>query len=152
MLLAVFALGIALMLSIANVYFRDTAQFVGIFMQIWFYATPIVYPVSLITKQQDAWVAEGNDFPLVTLYKLNPLEHFTTVFRNLFYDNRWPSLRGLRRLRGRRRDQPRARACGSSPSSRARSRRNCDGRRSRYRNCPSGSGSTGSATSRSRPR
>lgn len=91
-LLAVFALGIALMLSIANVYFRDTAQFVGIGMQIWFYATPIVYPITLISDQQDKWAAEGRDFPLVLLYKLNPLEHFTTVFRNLFYDNRWPSL------------------------------------------------------------
>jgi ABC-type polysaccharide/polyol phosphate export permease len=90
-ILALFGLGIALALSIANVYFRDTAQFVGIFMQIWFYATPIVYPPHLISDKQAELLARGNHFPLVTLYELNPLERFAAVFRNLFYDNRWPA-------------------------------------------------------------
>jgi ABC-type polysaccharide/polyol phosphate export permease len=89
-LLALFGLGIALALSIANVYFRDTAQFVGIMMQIWFYATPIVYPDHLISDQQTRFEAVGNNFPLVTLYELNPLERFVECFRSLFYDNRWP--------------------------------------------------------------
>ena len=89
-LLAVFGLGIALALSVANVYFRDTAQFVGIFMQIWFYATPIVYPLHLIRDKQELWASNGRDFPLVTLYELNPMERFSSVFRSLLYDNRWP--------------------------------------------------------------
>ncbi len=58
-LLAAFGLGIGLMLSIANVYFRDTAQFVGIGMQVWFYATPIVYPVNLIAEKAAQWEAAG---------------------------------------------------------------------------------------------
>jgi len=89
-LLAAFGLGIALMLSIANVYFRDTAQFVGIGMQVWFYATPIVYPISLITAKEDLWRSNGRDFPLTTVYELNPMARFVTVFRNMFYDNRLP--------------------------------------------------------------
>ncbi len=88
--LALFGLGIGLMLSIANVYFRDTAQFVGIGMQVWFYATPIVYPVTLIAAQQLKWEAEGRNIPLVWLYSLNPMERFVTIFRNLLYDNRLP--------------------------------------------------------------
>jgi len=88
--LDLFGLGIGLMLSIANVYFRDTAQFVGIGMQVWFYATPIVYPVTLIAAQQLTWEAEGRNIPLTWLYSLNPMERFVTIFRNLLYDNRLP--------------------------------------------------------------
>jgi ABC-type polysaccharide/polyol phosphate export permease len=89
-LLAAFGLGIGLMLSIANVYFRDTAQFVGIGLQMWFYATPIVYPLTLITDREALWRSNGRDFPLTAIYELNPMERFCTVFRNLFYDNRLP--------------------------------------------------------------
>src|SRR6195952_4898445 len=89
-LLAAFGLGIGLMLSIANVYFRDTAQFIGILMQVWFYATPIVYPVTLIAATQVEWEAKGNNFPLVWFYQLNPMERFVQIFRDLLYDNRLP--------------------------------------------------------------
>lgn len=90
-LLALFGLGLGLMLSIANVYFRDTAQFVGIGMQVWFYATPIVYPVKLIADKEALWRSNGRDFPLTWLYQLNPMERFATVFRSLLYDNRMPA-------------------------------------------------------------
>lgn len=83
LVLAVFGLGISLMLSVANVYFRDTQHFVAILMQVWLYATPIMYPVSIIE-------AEKPD--LVWLYRANPMERFTEVFRNTIYDARWPSL------------------------------------------------------------
>jgi lipopolysaccharide transport system permease protein len=89
--LAVFTLGLSLLLSIANVYFRDTQHFVAIFLQMWFYLTPILYPVSYVEKQQARLTAEGHDVPLVTLFRLNPMEHFVTAFRSLLYDNRLPS-------------------------------------------------------------
>lgn len=89
-LLTVLALGIALMLSIANVYFRDTQHFVNIGMQLWFYATPIVYPYSLIQDQAARMRANGNGFPLETLYRLNPMERFISVFRSMLYDNTFP--------------------------------------------------------------
>src|SRR4051812_24189287 len=85
--LTVFALGIALLLSVANVYFRDTQHFVTIGMQLWFYATPIVYPYSLIQDQAARMRANGYDFPLETVYRLNPLERFVSVFRAMLYDN-----------------------------------------------------------------
>jgi ABC-type polysaccharide/polyol phosphate export permease len=88
--LTVFALGIALLLSVANVYFRDTQHFIGIAMQLWFYATPIVYPYSLIQDQGAALRAAGNGFPLEFLYRLNPMERFVSVFRSLLYDNAFP--------------------------------------------------------------
>jgi ABC-type polysaccharide/polyol phosphate export permease len=89
-LLTVFALGIALLLSVAVVYFRDTEHFVSIGLQLWFYATPIVYPYSLIQDQAAAMRANGNDFPLETIYRLNPMERFVSVFRAMLYDNTFP--------------------------------------------------------------
>lgn len=83
LLLALFALGVSLLLSIANVYFRDTQHFVTILMQIWFYLTPIVYPITIL----------ANSHPSVMVYyRLNPLERFTEVFRNTIYDGRLPTL------------------------------------------------------------
>jgi ABC-type polysaccharide/polyol phosphate export permease len=89
-LLTLFALGLALLLSVANVYFRDTQHFVGIAMQLWFYATPIVYPYSLIQDQAARMRAAGNDFPLEFLYRLNPMERFVSVFRSMLYGNTFP--------------------------------------------------------------
>jgi len=89
-LLTVFALGIALVLSVAVVYFRDTEHFVNIGLQLWFYATPIVYPYSLIQDQAAQMRAHGNDFPLETIYRLNPMERFVSVFRSMLYDNTFP--------------------------------------------------------------
>lgn len=82
--LALFGLGIALLLSVANVYFRDTQHFVAILLQLWFYATPIIYPGALV---QGKTASHGWIF---FLYRLNPMERFAEVFRNLLYDNRLP--------------------------------------------------------------
>jgi ABC-type polysaccharide/polyol phosphate export permease len=94
-LLALFALGLGLGLSVLNVYFRDTQHFVAIFLQIWFYLTPILYPLTYVQQAQDRLAADGHDVPLVTLFKLNPAEHYVSVFRNLLYDNRMPSVTDL---------------------------------------------------------
>ena len=83
-LLTAFSLGVALALSVANVYFRDTQHFMVLFMQLWFYATPIVYPFSYVSNNASDAVER--------IYRLNPMERFVTVFRNLLYDNRLPSL------------------------------------------------------------
>lgn len=90
--LTLFALGLGLALSVANVYFRDTQHFVGIFMQLWFYATPIVYPITYVHDEAVKLHKNGSHIPIEFLYRLNPMERFTTVFRNLMYDNRFPSL------------------------------------------------------------
>jgi lipopolysaccharide transport system permease protein len=91
--LAVFATGVALMLSVANVHFRDTQYFVGIAMQIWMYLTPIVYPINLVASQSnEIGGLFGSQITLLDVYQLNPMERFVSVFRQLLYDNRWPDL------------------------------------------------------------
>src|SRR5436190_2054425 len=39
-------LGLGLILSSLNVFFRDTAQILGMVFTGWFYLTPIVYPLA----------------------------------------------------------------------------------------------------------
>lgn len=79
----VFVLGVALGVAVLNVYFRDTQHLVGIVLQIWFYATPIIYPGKLVREHLDGvWLA---------LYEANPMLQFVTAYRNLLYDLRWPS-------------------------------------------------------------
>lgn len=93
LLLAAFAAGIALMLSVANVYFRDTRYFLTIVLQMWMYLTPIIYPVSIV-QEQSAKLGGllGTPITVADLYLLNPMEHYVTVFRQILYDNRWPDL------------------------------------------------------------
>jgi ABC-2 type transport system permease protein len=83
---AMFVLGIALALSVWSVYFRDLEYLVGIALQFWFYATPIVYPISLVEDEV------GTDSLVFTLYRLNPMTRFVEVFRDLLYSLRAPSL------------------------------------------------------------
>lgn len=85
-LLAMFGTGVALMLAILNVHFRDTQHFVNVLLPMWMFLTPILYPVTLI---EDA-AAEGGAW-VETLFSLNPMLHFVNVFRALLYDNVWPS-------------------------------------------------------------
>ncbi|RPF25912.1 ABC transporter permease [Georgenia muralis] len=89
-LLSLFATGVSMMLAIANVYFRDTQHFVGILFQVWFYLTPIVYPVSLVAEQSAKVGPIVGGLEVLDLYLLNPIGEFAEVFRNLLYDNRWP--------------------------------------------------------------
>lgn len=83
LLLLLFATGLALAASVCHVYFRDTAQIVGIGMQVWFYATPIVYPARLVPES------------LAPVLALNPMKYFVGCFRALLYDGRAPNWHDL---------------------------------------------------------
>jgi ABC-2 type transport system permease protein len=87
LLLAMFAVGLAMLLAVLNVHFRDTKHFVSIILQMWMYLTPIIYPIQLVvdaSARHGAW--------LLDLYRLNPMLRFVEVFRNLLYDNRLPDV------------------------------------------------------------
>lgn len=86
----VFVLGIALALAVLNVYFRDVQHLLGIFVQLWFYATPIIYPVSLVADAD-----EGSSLPLLRIYRLNPMTRFVEAYRDVLYDLRLPPAEDL---------------------------------------------------------
>jgi len=90
---ALFSVGVAMLLSIVNVYFRDLSYLLTIVLQFWFYLTPILYPVDMVATQSDRLGGlGGTSVTLLGLYQLNPVEGFIEIFRNLLYDNAMPEL------------------------------------------------------------
>jgi lipopolysaccharide transport system permease protein len=63
------ALGVGLWLAALNVKFRDVRYAVPFLMQLWMFATPIVYPSSLVPRK---WTP---------IYKLNPMAGVVDGFR-----------------------------------------------------------------------
>jgi ABC-type polysaccharide/polyol phosphate export permease len=89
-LLAVFATGIAMALSVLAVYFRDVSYLWAILIQVWFFATPIVYPPSLLEERAPTWVQN--------VLNLNPMNGFVETYRRLLYDASapgWKTMVGL---------------------------------------------------------
>ena len=82
----VFVIGIGLALSVLNVYFRDVAHLVGILLQVWFYATPIVYPIGFVQE------ATKNLGWAMTLYRLNPMVRFVEAYQDCLYHLRLPTV------------------------------------------------------------
>ena len=64
-LLAVFATGLAMLLSSLYVYFRDVAPIWEVISQILFYCSPVIVPLTLVQEKLSP--------TLVKLYMLNPL-------------------------------------------------------------------------------
>lgn len=75
-----FVFGLGLLLSVLNVYFRDIQHFVAILLQIWFYATPIVYPLRVVPER------------VRFAYGLNPMTRFVEAYRDCLYHLRLPPL------------------------------------------------------------
>lgn len=63
------ATGIGLVLGILNVFVRDIGQVVPIVMQVWFWLTPIIYPVSVIPEKFKGSMAYNPMFPIVSAYQ-----------------------------------------------------------------------------------
>ena len=83
LVLAVFASGFALFLSTVSVFFRDVTYLWTIFLQVWFFLTPVVYSPKMVEDRVTGWV----QFVL----ELNPMNAFVSSFRNLLYDAAAPS-------------------------------------------------------------
>lgn len=88
----VFVVGLGLLASVLNVYFRDVQHFIGILLQIWFYLTPIIYPVTLVPKNAELL---GYTLPVRFLYGLNPMVKFVEAYRDCLYDLRMPPMSHL---------------------------------------------------------
>ncbi len=83
LLISVFAFGLGMLLGVFNVFVRDIGQAVGVVLQLWFWLTPIVYPVSIVPEHL-RWVLSLNPMvPLVEIY------HQAMVF------GQWPDLAPL---------------------------------------------------------
>ena len=77
------SLGILFILSAINVYVRDIEYVVQFIMNLVFYATPIIYNVSMF-PQRFRWI----------LY-LNPMAHLIDAYRSIFYYKQMPNVSSL---------------------------------------------------------
>ncbi len=66
---AALMLGLGLLMSSLQVFFRDTTQVLSLVFTAWFYLTPIVYPMALVPEGFRAWVEANPLTPLVGLYR-----------------------------------------------------------------------------------
>lgn len=93
---AAFGLGLGLLLAAANAYFRDVQHFLGIALNVWFYATPILYPPEQIPADAEILGMSARD-----LLSLNPMAVFVDSYRAVLYDltsptaNQWLAMVGL---------------------------------------------------------
>ncbi len=67
--------GLALLLGATAVFFRDVVHLVGIIVNIWFFLTPVIYPLSTL-----------GDGPAVRLLRwLNPMASLIEFYREVLY-------------------------------------------------------------------
>jgi ABC-type polysaccharide/polyol phosphate export permease len=78
LLLFLFSLGLALVLSVLTVYFRDLPNIVGVLLQTGYYLTPILYPLSMV-PERFRW-----------MFNLNPMTAFVGIFRAPIYEGLFP--------------------------------------------------------------
>ena len=80
---AILSLGLLFILSAINVYVRDIEYIVGFFLNLLFYATPILYTVDMFPPKFQ-WI----------LY-LNPMTHLVDAYRDIFYYKAMPDVSSL---------------------------------------------------------
>ena len=78
--LFIFNFGISLILATLNTFFRDVGYLYGVFITLWMYLTPIIYPISILP----GWMQ--------SIVHLNPLYHYVEYFRAVTIYGTVPSL------------------------------------------------------------
>lgn len=81
--LYIFLISIAFFVSSITVYFRDLQHFIGIFLQLLFYATPIAYAASRVPEK----------FSFIV--DLNPIAYIIEGFRDIFINHTVPNMMPL---------------------------------------------------------
>ncbi len=80
LLLGMFTLGLGLIVATANTFFRDCGHLVSVVMQAWYFATPILFPITTFP--------EGLQWRL----RLNPAYYFIEFFHEILYAGNWPRI------------------------------------------------------------
>jgi ABC-2 type transport system permease protein len=84
LILFVLLTGVGLLLSSLNVLMRDIDRFMRLITRFLFYATPIIYPLSIVQQSGlPRWAK--------TLYELNPLVGAFQLFEAVWYPAEFPS-------------------------------------------------------------
>lgn len=73
-----FSIGLAMVLGVLNVFFRDVGQFFAIVLQFWFWFTPVVYPATALPKD------------IRPLLVWNPMAAVVQAYQGILLDGRLP--------------------------------------------------------------
>ena len=76
LLIALLALGVGLLVAGLNVRYRDVGVILPVAIQLWMFASPILYPSRLV---RDAWPR------VYALYSLNPIVGIVDGFRSALF-------------------------------------------------------------------
>jgi len=78
-----FTMGVAFLLSMVNVYYRDTSVIMDVIMQAWFFVTPVFYPIEVLPEWKQLL---GIEVPVRRLvYILNPMASIVASYRSVLY-------------------------------------------------------------------
>lgn len=76
--------GMTFLVSALNVFFRDLQHLMTIVMMVWFFGTPIIYPLAMVPER----------FQIYFKY-INPMTIYSTYYRNIFYYVKFPENAGF---------------------------------------------------------
>ncbi len=79
----VFMIGIGMILAMANLFYRDVRQIFAVLIQIWLFASNVVYPLRL----DDSWIGR--------LVGLNPMIPIISAYRDCVVHGRLPDPAGF---------------------------------------------------------
>jgi ABC-2 type transport system permease protein len=80
-------IGIAMIVSTSNVFFRDTEHLLGIVTLAWFFLSPVVYTADLVLTNYDQWVH--------WLFFANPMAGILCAYRHALLGSPMPCLNFL---------------------------------------------------------
>jgi lipopolysaccharide transport system permease protein len=70
-----FTLGLIILISSLSVFVRDIKQFIGIVISLWFFLTPIIYPVNMVPENYRWMITLNPMYPFIELYRRILLQH-----------------------------------------------------------------------------
>ncbi|MCJ7472754.1 MAG: ABC transporter permease [Actinobacteria bacterium] len=76
--------GMTLLVSALNVFFRDLQHLISIVMMVWFFGTPIIYPLSMVPERFQPYIKF-----------INPMTIYSAYYRNIFYYTKYPDGAGF---------------------------------------------------------
>jgi ABC-type polysaccharide/polyol phosphate export permease len=79
-LFAIFTLGLSLVVATANTFYRDCGHLISVFLQAWYFLTPILYQATRF-PERSRW-----------LLLLNPAYYFIELFHDILFSGQWPRM------------------------------------------------------------
>lgn len=73
-----FTIGLGCLLAAGDVFFRDVQYFLGVFLTVWFFGTPVVYALDLVPPK------------IRPVFEANPMAWLVSAYQAIWFDGRMP--------------------------------------------------------------